>query len=100
MVNNNKFKKINSDLLENLKTISQLIEGYNETKKIGSKEDGKLNALKCVGSKIAIPSGYKKLYILAASSNVNGATANFGVDKKTFSTKVDYFSGFIGQATA
>jgi hypothetical protein len=39
MVNNSKSKKINDDLLENLKTISQLIEGYNETKKIGSKED-------------------------------------------------------------
>lgn len=39
MINNNKYKRINNDLLENLKTISQLIEGYNETKKSGSKED-------------------------------------------------------------
>jgi hypothetical protein len=39
MINNSKFKKINTDLLENLKTISQLVEGYNETKLIGTKED-------------------------------------------------------------
>ena len=39
MINNKKFQQLNSELLDNLKTISQLVEGYNETKNMGSKED-------------------------------------------------------------
>lgn len=65
---------------------------------IGPKSIGQKNALKCHGNKISIPEGYKKLYILAASSSVKGTTADFFIDKKPYSLTIPYFSNFVGQA--
>lgn len=65
---------------------------------VGPKAKGSMNALKCAGNTISIPSGYKKLYILAASSDVKGAKADFQVGKKTYSFQVPYFSHFVGEA--
>jgi len=65
---------------------------------IGPKADGKMNALKCAGNKISIPTGYKKLYILAASTDLNGTTADFRVGKNAYSFHVPYFSHFVGEA--
>lgn len=66
---------------------------------IGSKKTWKKNALKCSGNKITIPNGYKKLYILAASSNMDGSTADFYVDNTPFKLSIPYFSNFVGQAS-
>lgn len=67
--------------------------------KIGPTTAGRLNVLRCNANKIAIPAGYKKLYILASSINAAGTTANFVMNTKTYSLNVPYFSGFMGQAT-
>lgn len=66
---------------------------------MGSDKTWKKNALKCSGSKITIPSGYKKLYILTASSNTDGSTADFYVDNTPFKLSIPYFSNFVGQAS-
>jgi len=66
---------------------------------IGPKTDQKLNAVKCSGNKITIPSGYKKIYILAASSNKNGSIGNFYVDKQVYKLNIPYFSNFVGQGS-
>ena len=67
---------------------------------IGPKTDGAKNAVKCKGAKIAIPSGYKKLYILAASSSTNGAIDSFYINQKPNLLNIQYFSNFLGQASA
>lgn len=67
---------------------------------MGPKADTKKNVVKCIGNKISIPAGYKKLYILAATSNLKGSTANFYIDKTPYSLNIPYFSGFVGQGTA
>ena len=64
----------------------------------GPKSIGKKNALKCLGNKIPIPEGYKKLYILAASSRLKGSTADCFIDNKPFSLEIPYFSNVAGQA--
>ncbi len=66
---------------------------------MGSVKTWKKNALKCSGNKITIPSGYKKLYILTASSNTDGSTADFYVDNTPFKLSIPYFSNFVGQAS-
>ena len=66
---------------------------------LGNKELKKLNVLRCAGNVISIPKGYKKLYLLAASSKNTGSTDNFYVDQKSFSLNIQYFLDFIGQAS-
>ena len=39
MLNNVKFKQIKNELIDNLDTIYQLMEGYREIREVGSKED-------------------------------------------------------------
>lgn len=67
---------------------------------MGSGGNGKKNALRCAGNVISIPSGYKKLYILAASSKPEGSADNFYIGDKAFNLNIQYFSDFIGQASA
>ena len=67
--------------------------------KVGSITDKTNNVVKCAGNTIDIPTGYKKLYILAASSNVNGTKATFIVGSTPYTLTVDYFSSFIAQAS-
>ncbi|MGQ8336839.1 glycoside hydrolase family 38 C-terminal domain-containing protein [Sunxiuqinia sp. A32] len=81
--------------------IPEIIEVDGINFEIGSKEDGAKNAVRCDGSTITLPSheGYKKLYLLAASSNTDGSEASFYVDGTPYDVNVEYYSNNIGQAT-
>jgi len=68
--------------------------------KIGPTAAGKMNIVKCVRNKIAIPAGYSKLYILASSLNVNGISDDFKMNSNSHTLNIPYFSNFIGQATS
>ena len=67
--------------------------------KMGPKYTGANNIIRCHGNKIQLPgaSNFKKLYILAAS-NYGDQTGTFYVNSTPTNIKVQYFSGFIGQA--
>lgn len=67
--------------------------------KVGPRENGQLNAVKCQGQEIAIPETVrnKKIYILAASANPEGSEVDFLVDGKAHNLKIDYFAEFIGR---
>ncbi len=71
--------------------------------KIGPKDRGAKNIIRCNGNTIPLPeaSKYKKVYILAASS-VNGEEnqdqkGTFKIGDKSYELAVPYFSKFIGQ---
>ncbi|MEO8413912.1 MAG: glycoside hydrolase family 38 C-terminal domain-containing protein [Ginsengibacter sp.] len=63
---------------------------------IGSKADGDYNAVACNGQAIDLPPGeYNQLYILAAAGN--DATGDFIIGNKSFSLKIQKWSGYVGQ---
>ncbi|MDX9918787.1 MAG: glycoside hydrolase family 38 C-terminal domain-containing protein [Paludibacter sp.] len=66
---------------------------------IGPRDDDEFNAIKCEGQEIDIPqsTSNKKLYILAASQDVNGTTADFLIDGVSHSLTIEYFAEFVGQ---
>jgi len=65
---------------------------------IGSRDDGNNNAVSCNGQTVSLPanSNAKKLYILAASRNVNGSDAVFTVDKTVYPFTIPYYVGNVG----
>ena len=65
---------------------------------IGNRDDGNCNAISCNGQTVTLPanSTSKKLYILAASRNVNGSDAEFTVDKTVYSFTIPYYVGNVG----
>ncbi len=64
---------------------------------IGSRKNGKDNAVLCAGQTIALPRGkYNSIYLLAMS--VNGDTdGTFKIDDRATKLHVEDWSGFIGQ---
>jgi len=63
---------------------------------MGSKEDGKNNAVSCNHQKISLPVGdYDKLYILAAATD--NTTGDFEVDGEKVSVQVQKNAGFVSQ---
>lgn len=67
--------------------------------KVGPREEGEKNAVQCGGQKIDLPqsASNKKLYILAASQNIEGSEVEFLVDGVAHYINVEYFAGFVGQ---
>ncbi len=66
------------------------------TFQLGATNDGGLNALACQGQTLSLPSGYDRLYFLAASAS-NDLTAAFSIGGQPVNVSVQHFSGFIGQ---
>jgi len=63
---------------------------------MGSKEDGKNNAVTCRGQEIKLPEGtYNKLYILTAASN--DVKADFSIGGKVEQIGIQGSTGFVGQ---
>ena len=57
------------------------------------------NVIRCKGNSITLPDGYKKVYILAASSNKAGSQATFMVNNTPSNFNIPYFSQFVGAVT-
>ncbi len=66
--------------------------------KVGPRQDGLKNAIQCEGQEINLPqaTSNKKLYILAASQNINGSSVEFLVDGIAHSVSVSYFAEYVG----
>lgn len=64
--------------------------------KFGSTRDGAKNAVSARGQKIALPAGYDRVYLLAASANGDTA-ARFTVGSRSYSATVENWGGYIGQ---
>jgi alpha-mannosidase len=64
--------------------------------KLGPTDDGAKNALVAKGQTIAIPSGFSKVYVLAASSD-GDAPAEFKIGDSSVPTVVENWDGYIGQ---
>lgn len=66
---------------------------------MGPRENGLLNAVQCKGQDITLPQSAqnKKLYILAASQDVNGSDVNFNIDGTSYPVKVEYFAENVGE---
>jgi alpha-mannosidase len=62
----------------------------------GPTQDGALNAVACQGQTIPLPSGYNRLFLLAAAAS-NDVTAAFLVDGQPSVLAIQHFTGFIGQ---
>jgi len=63
---------------------------------VGPTTDGAKNAVTCHGQTIALPAGYGRVYLLAASSKGDTA-AQFKVGGKAFPAVIENWGGFIGQ---
>ena len=65
---------------------------------MGSRDDGQKNAVRCDGQSIELPSlpNGRKLYVLASSLNKDGSTADFLVDGKKHSLRIESNSGNVG----
>lgn len=65
----------------------------------GSKTDGQKNALRCAGQTLTIDRsvGQQKLYLLLASAEPNGSTAEFLMGDVANTLHVPYYSGTVGQ---
>ncbi len=63
--------------------------------KLGPTGDGKMNALLARGQEIPLPSGYSRVYVLAAATE--DAQASFKIGTKERPTTVQAWSGYIGQ---
>lgn len=66
---------------------------------MGSRADGKMNAVRCQGQKVKLsPTGNQnKLYILAMSTHMGGSTGTFKVGDNVCSFHVPYYTGYVGQ---
>jgi len=63
---------------------------------MGSREDGKDNAVSCQGQEIALPEGnYSTIYLLAAANR--DTQSDFTVGNQVCPLKVQQWEGFIGQ---
>lgn len=89
----------NSDYAYPAELFSNEIEADGINFSVGPRENDMLNAVQCKGQEITIPksSTNKKLYILAASQNIEGSNADFMVDGTKHILNVDYFAGNVGQ---
>ncbi|MBX3120464.1 MAG: chitobiase/beta-hexosaminidase C-terminal domain-containing protein [Fimbriimonadaceae bacterium] len=63
--------------------------------KLGSGKDGMKNAVVAKGQKIALPAGYSRVYLLAASSE-GRATSQLIVGTKKYPINVQHWNGTIG----
>lgn len=63
---------------------------------MGPTQDGAVNAVACQGQTISLPSGYSKLFFLAAAAS-NDVAATFLIDGRPSVLTVQHFTGFIGQ---
>jgi alpha-mannosidase len=66
------------------------------TFQLGPTNDAASNALACQGQTLPLPSGYDRLYLLAAAAS-NDVTAPFSINGQATNLTVRYFTGFIGQ---
>lgn len=64
--------------------------------KFGSTKNGAKNAVSARGQKIALPAGYDRVYLLAASAN-GDTPARFMVGNRPYSATVENWGGYIGQ---
>lgn len=66
---------------------------------VGPRGNGLLNAVKCIGQEISIPQSAtnKKIYILAASQNINGSNVDFTVDGTAYPVRVEYLADNVGE---
>ena len=64
---------------------------------LGSREDGKLNAVRCEGQQIALPEGsFEAIYLLATAAH-GDFEGEFAVDFQKTTLRVQDWSGYIGQ---
>ncbi|MDD3079942.1 MAG: glycoside hydrolase family 38 C-terminal domain-containing protein [Paludibacter sp.] len=72
-------------------------DGINFT--VGPRGNGLLNAVQCTGQEISIPQAAtnKKLYILAASQNIEGSDVDFKIDGTAYPVRVEYLADNVGE---